>query len=76
MAELKKLYGGFCAVEGGTIVSAIYKVNAERMVAPVSWASRSFRKGVVTWNDFNVVGHSYNNVKTMISNGSLKMKED
>lgn len=76
MAELKKLYGGFCVVEDGVIVSHIYRVNADKMVAPVNWTARSFRKGCVTWHDYEVTGHSYNNIKTMISNGSLKIKED
>lgn len=76
MVELRRIYGGFCAVEDENLISAIYKINAEKKVVSATWERRSFRKGLVTWHDYDVVGHPYNNIKTMISNGSLRLKEE
>lgn len=74
MAQLVRVYSGFCVVDEGIVESELYRVNAEHLVYPAKWEKRHSKNGVVTWEDFSIVGQKLSNVKTMAWNGTIRMK--
>lgn len=73
--RLVKVGEGFCVVDDGVVESNLYCVNNDHLVYEPQLAKRHMKKGVEHWEDFSIVGVKYRTLRSMISTGTIKIKE-